>query len=119
MSINDLLGSELVLPLLLVVGFVFFFSVPFLISKQEKELYGSSSAPNNVKTAVATIVDKRTEDNYLTHNLVVTYVVFQLEDGSRIPLAVRDAATMVVGDKGFLRYDGKRFISFQMDANQL
>lgn len=118
MSINDLLDSEWVLPLLLVMGFAFFIGIPFLISKQEKEVYGSSSKPNNVRTAIATIVDKRNESNYLTQNIVVTYVVFQLEDDSRVSLAVRDATTMVVGDKGVLRYDGNRFVSFQMNAEQ-
>ena len=118
MSINDLLDSELVLVLLLVAGLVFFAGIPFWVSKQEQEVYGSSSNLNNVKTVGATIIDKRTENNYLTHNVIVTYVVFQLEDDCRISLAVRDAATLVVGDKGTLRYDGKRFISFQMDAKQ-
>ena len=113
MSINDLFDSEWVLPLLLIAGFAFFIGMPILTTRKEKEVFGSDSNLYSTKAAVATIVDKRVENNYLTQSIVITHVVFELEDASRIDLAVRNASTMVIGDKGLLKYSGNQFISFQ------
>ena len=112
MSINDLLDSEWIIPLIIIFCLGFFIFIPVYISKTEKKTYGGDDASVEKREARATIVDKSTETNLFTQNGVVNHVVFEFEDGSRVSLAVRDAQTMVVGDKGILSYQGKRFVSF-------
>lgn len=116
MSINDLLDSTMLIPVLAVFGVAFFIGIPFLISRTEKEVYGNSKDIYEEEKAAATVVEKRTENNYLTQSIKVNIVVFELENGKRIDLAVRDASVIVVGDKGVLSYSGKRFISFVRDG---
>lgn len=112
MSINDLLESEIVLPMLLLLGVALFIGIPYLIKFNEKQVYGDSSNNIDKKEVVAIVVDKRTENNYLTRNVQVNILTFQLENGERIEFALRDSTTIIIGDKGLLTYSGKRFISF-------
>ena len=118
MSINDLLDADII-PFIIVIiglGIIFaFFVLPFMISKEEKEVYGNNSNTSEKQEAIATVIEKRTEVNYLTHNIKIHLAVFQFEDNERLELALPDASAIVVGDKGLLTYSGKHFISFSRD----
>lgn len=109
MTINDLLDSEWVLPLLLVFCFAFFFVVVFNISKSQKKVFSVGNEQAEVIENPATIIYKSTENNGF---IEFTRIVFEFEDGKRIDLAVKDASTLLQGDKGILKYQGNKFISF-------
>lgn len=112
MSINDLLNAEWLIPLLIIFCLGFFIAIPFITSKKEKETFGSEDTTIEMKQELATIVEKNKETNYLTKSIEIDHIVFEFEDGNRINLAVKDASTMVVGDRGTLSYQGKKFVSF-------
>ncbi len=50
--------------------------------------------------------------------LMVNVILFELDDGTQVELAIENLdefGTMVKGDCGILRYHGKKFISFERD----
>ena len=52
--------------------------------------------------------------------VMINMVVFELANGSRVELAIKDPNTygiMVEGDRGTLKYQGKKFVGFERGSN--
>lgn len=59
---------------------------------------------------------RRTTPHPLNQAVMINMVVFELANGSRVELAIKDPNTygvMVEGDRGTLKYLGKKFVSFE------
>lgn len=118
MSINDLLDSEILIPAMLVIFVVvMIFAIPTGLAMSKKtnnniygdDEYGETKEAKNVK-----IIARRTSPHPLNQTVMINMVVFELANGSRIELAIKDPNTiMVEGDRGTLKYQGKKFISFE------
>lgn len=74
----------------------------------------SSNAQNNalpVTERTATIVDLRQES--AMGIITTTWILFQFSDGSRVRLVIEYNNDFMVGDKGLLKYQGNKMISFE------
>ncbi len=123
MSINDLLDSEEVIPMLLVMLIIgAIVAIPTFISminKSNNNIYGDNEY-GEIKEEINTkIISKRTNPHPVIQNATYNTVVFELSSGVRIELAIKDPNTygnMVEGDCGTLKYQGKKFVSFERNA---
>ncbi len=127
MSINDLLDSEGFLMLLL-VAFGIGMLVVMFVSKSahrnateiNKNIYGDDKFGPITEEQNAKIIARRTMPHPLNQAVTINLVVFELANGSRIELAIKDPTTygiMVEGDCGTLKYQGKKFIGFYRGSN--
>ena len=120
MSINDLMNDENLLPLMfLLFVVIMIFAIPAGIAinkKSNSAIYGDDECGAvNVEKGVK-ILARHTSPHPLNQAAMINMVVFELASGERIELAIKDAnryATMVEGDCGILRHQGKRFIDFE------
>ena len=124
MSINDLLDSEiLILAMLVIFVVVMIFAIPTGLAMSKKtnnniygdDEYGETNEAKNVK-----IIARRTSPHPLNQTVMINMVVFELSNGSRVELAIKDPNTysiMVEGDLGTLKYQGKRFVGFERGSN--
>jgi len=124
MSINDLLDSEVFIPAMLVFFVVIMiFAIPAGLAmgkKTNNDIYGDDEYGETKEEKNAKIVATRNTPHPLNQTIFVYMVVFELADGSRIELAIKDAATygiLIEGDCGTLKYQGKKFISFERCSN--
>lgn len=119
MSINDLLATEIPFPVILIFIVIMMFAISTGIAmgkKVNKDIYGddehsATRVEKNVK-----IVARRTTPHPLNQALMINMVVFELADGNRVELAIKDInayGIMVEGDCGTLKYQGKKFIDFE------
>ena len=122
MSINDLLDADLTMPIMVVVVVICILGligIPVLIKaskKTEKNIYGSDEYGIAIVEKNARILARRSGPHPLNQALVVNTVVFELANGSRIELAIKDNnvyGTMLEGDCGTLKYNGKKFLAFE------
>lgn len=120
MSIDYLSKSESALPVL--VGLVIlavFFAIPAglaMAKKINKNIYGDDEFGPISEENNARIIAKRTTPHPLNQGVMINIVVFELVNGSRFELAIKDPNTyviMVEGDCGTLKYQGKKFVSFE------
>ena len=120
MSINDILNDD---NFLLYCG-VFFvviliFAIPAGIAaskKTNKSIYGDEKSGDTTQYANATVVARRTSPHPLSPTVTLYLVVFEMTNGNRIELAIKDPAvygTMVEGVSGVLLYRGKQFVRFK------
>lgn len=126
MSINDLLDNEYFLPFL---GILFVLIAPLFFAavldakmdakkkakETEAQIYGEDEICE-IKDEKAKILVRRSNPHPLNQTVRVNTVVFEISDGNRIELAIKDLNTyniMIEGDEGFLCYQGKRFIEFR------
>lgn len=119
MSINDLLNDDFLPTALLIGGIITAIIIlPMLISrfkKEEKIIYGEGSAEVVCKKS-AKVLSKRSEQHPLFKGTCINIVLFELEGGERLELAIRDInafSLMVEGDEGILSYSGRNFIDFK------
>ncbi|MBQ8909764.1 MAG: DUF2500 domain-containing protein [Oscillospiraceae bacterium] len=125
MSINDLLDSEWFLIIVLVgIGIGMLVAIPGMYAgisagkQTTRNIYGDDEYGPILEDRNAKIIARRTTPHPLNQALMVNRVVFELADGNRMEFAIRDLNTyaiMVEGDRGTLRYQGKKFISFERD----
>lgn len=124
MSVNDLLDSDIVIPAILVIFvLLMIIAIPVglaLGKRTNNDIYGddedgAANEENNAK-----IVAKRTTPHPLNQTVMINTVVFELDDGMRIELAIKDSnayGIMLEGDCGTLKYQGKRFVGFERGSN--
>lgn len=120
MSINDLLDSEVMIPAMLVIFVVIMiFAIPAGLAmgkKTNNNIYGDDEYGATKEEKNAKIIARRTTPHPLNQAVMINMVVFELANGSRVELAIKDPNTygiMVEGDCGTLKYQGKKFISFE------
>ncbi len=120
MTLSNLLDSEVFIPATLVIFvLVLIFAVPAGIAMSKKtnnSIYGDNKSGAIKEERNVKIVAKRTTPHPLNQTTVIYMVVFELTNGSRVELAIRDSntyGTMLVGDHGILRYQGNKFINFE------
>ena len=123
MSINDLLDSEILIPAIFVVFFlIMIVAIPAGIAaskKANKDIYGDNEVGETVKEATAKIVEKNSTAHPLSPTIMVNAIVFELENGNRVELAIKDSSVygvLIVGDCGTLSYQGKKFVSFERNV---
>ena len=122
MSVNDLMNDDNFL-VVLSVGFIIFsiILISWIQKSREKadEIYGGNDYGMTTYSGHAKVLARRTSPNPLSPTVMVNMIVFEMENGSRVELAIKESAvfgTIVEGDCGILRYQGKRFISFERGA---
>ena len=123
MSINDLLDSDVVLPaMMLIFVIAIIAAVPVGLARSKKmnnSIYGDDEYGLPLVEKNARIITRRTTAHPLNQTTMINAVVFELADGSRVELAIKDSntyGTMVEGDCGTLRYRGKKFFSFERNV---
>lgn len=118
MSINDLLDADLT-PLFLIILIVIIIAIPTGIimgSKTNKTIYGDDDYDTESESEIAKIIAMRSKPHPLNPAIMVNTVVFELENTSRIELAIKDPvmySVMIEGDYGLLKHQGNKFISFE------
>lgn len=119
MSINDLLDSEVLIPSMLIIFVVIMvFAIPIGIAlgkKTNDDIYGTNDSDLSTEINNAKIIARRTSPHPMNNAIAVNMVVFELETGRRVELAIKDSNTfgiMIEGDRGVLKHQGKKFISF-------
>lgn len=124
MSINDLLDSEILIPAMLVIFVaMMFFAIPTGLAMSKKtnnNIYGNDEYGATKEEKKAKIVARRTTPHPLNQAVMINMVVFELANGSRIELAIKDPNTygvMVEGDCGTLKHQGKKFVGFEKDSS--
>lgn len=124
MSINDLLDSEAIIPAMLVIFVVIMiFAIPTGLAigkKTNNDIYGDDEYGATQVEKNAKIIARRTTPHPLNQAVMINMVVFELANGSRIELAIKDPNTygiVVEGDCGTLKYQGKKFIGFERGSN--
>ena len=127
MSINDLLDADLTMPIILafiIIGAVMLFAIPAGINAAKKtnnSIYGDDEYEATKEEKNARIIARRTMPHPLNQAVMINMVVFELANGSRVELAIKDPNTygiMVEGDRGTLKYQEKKFVSFERNINQ-
>lgn len=123
MSINDLLDSEVFIPAMLVIFVVIMiFAVPTGLARGKKtnnNIYGDDEYGATKEEKNAKIIARRSAPHPLNRAVMINMVVFELANGSRVELAIKDPNTygiMVEGDSGTLKYQGKKFIEFERNV---
>ena len=121
MSIHDLTHNKNILPAIMVGLFIgLIIVIPILkviINKYHKSIYGDrgdTSYP--LLTENAKIISKRVTP----YQIPIYYIGFELENNTRIELAIKDKTKygiLVEGDRGKLTYRGKVFIDFQIEPS--
>ena len=119
MSLNDIFNDDSFLPTLMVIFVaIMIIAIPAGIAmgkKANKEVYGDSESADPITEKTVKIVSRRSIPHPANQAVTVNMATFEMANGARVELAVKDAAiygVMVEGDRGTLRYQGKRFISF-------
>ena len=119
MSINDVLDSDIVLPAMAIIFIVIMIiAIPAGISKSKKaneSIYGDNSDDVIKEERNAKIIAIRSNPHPLYTTIIINSVVFELVNGNRLELAIKDPnvfGVMVEGDIGILKYQGKKFIGF-------
>ena len=124
MSLEDLFSSDSFLPAVIVIAFiVLVVAVPIGIAKGKQtndQIYGNKTVAPVTKQENARIIATQDRPHPLNASVMIHLVVFQFTDGRRIELAIENPAiygVMMKNDVGTLRYQGKKFISFERDKN--
>ena len=124
MSVNDLLDSEILIPMMLVsfvVIMIIFVPIGLSIGKKtNNRIYGDDEYGAAKEEKGAKIIARRTTPHPMNQAVMINMVVFELANGSRVELAIKDPkiyGVMVEGDCGTLKYQGKKFVSFERGSN--
>lgn len=119
MSINDLLDTDLTIILGVIFLSLLFFLVVWCanLKKANDRIYGNVDDYGDVtRLHNVKIVAKRQAPHLMDSSIKINMIVFELENGNRIELAIKDSqvfGVMVEGDYGTLSYQGKRFVHFE------
>ncbi len=127
MSINDLLDSEwFLISILVAIGIGMLVAIPGIYSglsvakETNNNIYGDDEYGEIKAERNAKIIARRTTPHPLNQAVMIYMVVFELANGSRVELAIKDPNTygiMVEGDCGTLKYQGKKFVGFERGSN--
>lgn len=118
--------SELILVIIMVgIGIGMLITIPAMYAgisagKVSTRIYGDDEYGPILEDRNAKIIARRMTPHPLNQALMVNRVVFELANGSRIELAIKDSdvyGVMVEGDCGTLIYQGKRFIAFDRGSS--
>lgn len=118
MSIDDFTSMDLT-PVFVILVFVMIIALPVGLAmgkKTNNNIYGDDEYRATTEEKNAKIIAKRSAPHPLSPTVIVNMVVFELENGSRVELAIKDSTTygiMVEGDCGTLKYQGKKFVGFE------
>ncbi len=124
MSINDLLNDEeflecILVTLSLAILIACAIGIPFgtkLAKNANKAIYGDGEIYAERRETSVKVLSKRTSPHPNAPSIMVYWVTFELTNGSRLELALKDSSKyglIVEGDMGTLRYAGKQFIDFE------
>lgn len=123
MSINDLLESDTFLPTIFIVFLlVMIVAIPIGLAvgkKTNDTIYGDDEYDTTTEENNAKVLARRTSPHPLNQTIMINMVVFELENGNRVELAIKDPniyGIMVEGDCGTLKYTGKKFIGFERNT---
>lgn len=89
----------------------------WVIRRLRKPRWRKSKGKTDVQVCTARVKNKVDSGADVSYN-AYSYVVFDTADGRRMVFSFMDKAkyaTLRIGDKGKLRYQGKAFISFEAD----
>ncbi len=124
MSINDLMNSDSLIPTMMVIFvIIMIIAIPIGIANGKKansNIYGYGENTGVLEEKMVKIVARRSMPHPASPTVMINMVVFEMEDGKRVELAIKDAityGTMIEGDKGVLCYRGKQFIDFRRDLS--
>lgn len=124
MSINDMLDSEATIPvMLMLLVIVAIFAIPVGIAMSKKinnNIYGDNEYGETKEEKNAKIMAIRTARHPLNQGVMINMAIFELENGNRLEFAIKDPTTygiMVEGDCGTLKYQGKKFVSFERGSD--
>lgn len=126
MSINDFLDADLTMPIIItfiIIAVVMIFAIPAGLNAAKKtnnNIYGDDEYGATKEEKNAKIIARRTTPHPLNQAVMINMVVFELANGSRVELAIKDPTTygiMVEGDHGTLKYQGKKFVGFERRSN--
>ena len=84
-------------------------------NREIQELYGFFETGDIVRENGVTIASKRIDKHPKNNAIQINIVVFSLADGTSLELAIQDGnsfSELLVGKKGILEHQGKRFVSF-------
>ena len=94
MSINDLLASEEFIPAILVIFvIVMIFAIPAGLAmgkKTNNNIYGDDEYGVIQEEKNAKIIARRTTPHPLNQAVMINMVVFELSNGSRVELAIKE-----------------------------
>lgn len=85
-----------------------------IAKRRNTEIFGNGNAPLLVKSAK--VLSKRTSPHPMTPTVSINYVLFELADGTRLEVPIKDAAvfaSIIEGDKGTLKVRGNWFVGFE------
>lgn len=114
-----------IVPMIVVIGFVFVFSTIIIRSIQEgKQWKRNNESP--VLTVDATMVTKRTDVHHHSRNTgtdnmhhmsssTTYYTTFEVNSGDRLEFKIRDTeyGMLVENDRGKLTFQGTRYLGFE------
>lgn len=116
MSINDLLNDDF-LPIAILIGLfvgaVIFVPMFIVLFKKGSGMVYGEKETGPVCQEKAKVLSKRSQQVMMAK---FNIVLFELESGKRVELAIKDITTftlMVEGDEGILSYRGLNFIDFK------
>ncbi len=108
---------------LLLFGFLFIFFLIIAIpagkalgKRVNNSIYGEDENGSVDKQFNVNVLRKRSTPHPLNNALMVNMIVFELDDGTRMELAIREEqkySIIIEGDLGTLTYQGKKFIDFE------
>lgn len=106
--IGDITDEDIVeaLPMFMLIMAAIFVICIITIKKKD-----SANDALPIRGANATIVDMQKVDSNTI--AIITWTMFETSDGTRVRLSTRANNTYVIGDKGYLRWQGTRLISFE------
>ncbi len=132
MSINDILNDKSLIPFLLIIlmlyftvsGIVYLIKLPFSKMKLKKintKIYGEDDIDiNNISVEDnVTVIRKASVNHPMDNEPKINVVIFELSNGARLQLAIKNKncyGSIMIGDKGRLEYQGRRFINFRRYA---
>lgn len=115
MSINDLLESDIFLPILLIlIGAVLsYFGIVSWASLQQKRNQDEIERQKPITEVQAKLISNQPSSQAYLKNFM-NELIFETEDKNRLIFTVQknDASLLVAGDVGILKYQGTMFNSF-------
>lgn len=120
MSINDLLDDDMLLPLFFILLFAFWLAKWYGMKRFDNNIYGDYECGKTMEDKNTKIIAKRTLTHPFNKNVMINMVLFELANGSRIELAIKDSSAygiIVEGDCGTLKHQRNKFVGFERDRD--
>ena len=90
---------------LLIVSFVF-----FAVAKNKRDADNNSKP---IQSGKARLVDKQQLSSDTILSISEMWVLFELENGNRVQLIAKAQNNLVIGDEGYLTWQGNKILKFE------